>query len=64
LCGFADAVYKDVGSGNTVLESDMRKPFHIGKVSRFVNTETLGSGFCDAYGRETTLIEEETFKFR
>ena len=42
----------------------MRKPFHIGKVSRFVNTETLGSGFCDAYGRETTLIEEETFKFR
>jgi hypothetical protein len=64
LCGFADAVYKDVGSGNTVLESDMRKPFHIVKESRIVNTENLGSGFCDANGRETTLIEEETFKFR
>jgi hypothetical protein len=46
------------------LESDMHKPIHIGKVSRFVNTENLGSGFCDANGRETTLIDEETFKFR
>jgi len=42
----------------------MRKPFHIGKVRRSVNTVNLGSGFCDAYGRETTLIEEETVKFR
>jgi hypothetical protein len=61
LCGFADAVYKDAGGGNTVLERDMRKPFHIGKPSQSVNTVNLGSGFCDAYGRETTLIEEETF---
>ena len=46
------------------MEIDMRKPFHIGKVRRSVNTVNLGSGFCDAYGRETTLIEEETVKFR